>query len=75
MIGRKLSLYRDAQEKRIAELELALRKIAKSAEYQGAASVATKLGRAIDIANLALHNASRDCAIAEELNSSEGVNS
>lgn len=44
----------DPMERRLAKLETALKKIAASAEYKGADSVSTKLGRAIDIARLAL---------------------
>jgi hypothetical protein len=44
----------DLLRKRALRLEAALRKIARADEYQGANSVATKLGRCIDIARRAL---------------------
>jgi hypothetical protein len=44
----------DVLRKRCLRLEAALRKIARSDEYKGADSVATKLGRAMDIARRAL---------------------
>ena len=51
---KELESEEDVLRKRCLRLETALRKIARADEYQGANSVATKLGRCIDIARRAL---------------------